>query len=106
MKYASDNEHIYNTSELNINYEDYMNYKTEINLNPTEDIINDIKSSEKLIIEYNKKIKNIKKRVETMKRIVYKNCSHHFIRDNSCASDDIYKYVCTKCNLYKGVYSV
>lgn len=54
------------------------------------------------ISTYNKKIKNNKEQIILFKRKLYLECHHLFKRDHSAMSDDIYKYQCIKCSLYRG----
>lgn len=42
------------------------------------------------------------KRKYLLEKELYKICSHTFTRDPSAMSDDLYKWQCTKCNLYQG----
>lgn len=63
-----------------------------------------IAADERLLAEYIKTISIMKKRINNKRSKLYKKCNHSFFRDSSCASDDIFKYVCKKCKLYKGIY--
>ena len=51
---------------------------------------------------YKKKIKSNRNKILNLKRKLYQECHHQFIRDYSAASDDVYKYYCSQCSLYRG----
>ena len=91
--------------------------KEEIVINDCEEIvINDceIKSTSEIylikqkiqdnyckIYKCRKTIKNSQDGINNLEKALYKLCQHTFIRDLSATSDDIYKYYCTKCLLYR-----
>lgn len=56
------------------------------------------------IVEYDKYITSAKKEIIELEKGLYKVCDHYFIRDSCVVFDDIFKYKCTKCNLYKNYY--
>ena len=56
------------------------------------------------ITEYTKYIKSAKTEINNLYKQLYSVCEHDFRRDNSAAHDDIFKYKCTKCNLYQNYY--
>jgi len=56
------------------------------------------------ITNFEYKIKDMKKDICILEKKLYDSCSHRFIRDQSAAFDDIFKYKCTKCNLYKNYF--
>jgi len=53
------------------------------------------------ITKCRKTIKKSQNDIETLKDTLYELCQHTFIRDFSAAPDDIYKYYCKKCHLYR-----
>ena len=40
--------------------------------------------------------------INQVNKKLYRICRHNFIRDPSAAFDDMYKWQCTKCHLYRG----
>jgi len=40
-----------------------------------------------------------------LQKQLYRTCEHNFKRDSSAMSDDLFKYKCTKCSLYKNHYN-
>lgn len=83
----------------------------------SEQIINEIDKIEdhieqdtrSMIIELNdeiyvfeRKIKNNRNKILDLKKKLYQECNHCFVRDPTAAYDDIYKYRCLNCYLYRG----
>lgn len=54
--------------------------------------------------EWQKYINSSKKEIIKLKKELYTICKHSFKRDESASYDDIFKYKCTNCNLYKNHY--
>ena len=54
------------------------------------------------IYVFERKIKNNRNKILKLKKKLYHECKHHFVRDPSATYDDIYKYQCLNCSLYKG----
>jgi len=62
----------------------------------------DIYKNELEIIHLLKEKRERENYILQIKQKLYKTCEHHFTRDSSAAFDDIFKWKCSKCNLYKG----
>ena len=54
--------------------------------------------------EYSKAMKRINKEIYNLEKKLYNTCNHTFIRDTEVAFDEIFKYKCTNCNLYKNYF--
>lgn len=62
----------------------------------------DIHINQLEIIHLLKEVTERKQYILKVKRKLYKTCRHNFTRDNSAAFDDLFKWKCSKCHLYKG----
>lgn len=63
-----------------------------------------IYKNQKDITTHTDAIKEIRDNINNLNKQLYYTCKHSFIRDNTVASDELYKYICNKCGLYKGIY--
>lgn len=43
-------------------------------------------------------------RIPQLEKKLYAKCNHVFVRDPSAMSDDLYKWQCTECQLYRTQY--
>ena len=87
-----------------INKKDIVN-ELEENDVLTIKYIDDIHINQLEIIHLLKEVKERKHYILQVKRKLYKACRHNFTRDSSAAFDDIFKWKCTKCHLYKGEFN-
>ena len=46
-------------------------------------------------------IKQMKQKKNEIELLLWDNCDHVWTRDSSACFDDIHKYYCTECSLYK-----
>ena len=55
----------------------------------------------KYIVTLEQDIKQMKQKKRTIELLLWDNCDHEWIRDTSACFDDIHKYYCQECSLYK-----
>ena len=67
--------------------------------------MDDIHSNQLEIVHLLKEAEDRKRYIRQVKEKLYRVCRHNFNRDSSAAFDDIFKWKCSKCHLYKGEYS-
>ena len=67
--------------------------------------IDDIHRNQLEIIHLLREVDDRKRYIRQVKRNLYMACRHCFIRDSSAAFDDMYKWQCAKCHLYKGEFN-
>lgn len=75
--------------------------------NESENVSFIIKQKENLLLEnitYEVKILKNKKIVEDLEKKIYKLCSHEWERDWTSSFDDLCKYNCKKCKLWRNNY--
>ena len=68
----------------------------------TIEYLEDINRNQLEIIHLLKEIDERRSYINQVKQKLYRTCRHNFIRDISAAFDDMYKWQCTKCHLYRG----
>ena len=62
----------------------------------------DIKSRTEMIMKMEKNIETLKKSIHNDERRLYKLCDHpEWVRCDDCSFDDICKYYCKKCGLWR-----
>lgn len=64
-------------------------------------LIQDIKREEKAIQELQKNIDKKKQCIRSYKQTLWTLCDHEWVRDYFVPFDDICKYYCKKCDLWK-----
>jgi hypothetical protein len=67
--------------------------------------VQELLSKVKLLTENNylleTTIKNNKQSIKQIEKDIYITCNHNWIYDTGCTFDDICKYKCSICNLYR-----
>ena len=71
------------------------------NLTTTESLQDTLRSISKKIMEHEMTIKHLRQQQKKTRLQLWDLCDHTWCRDLSAASDDIHKYYCKTCNLYK-----
>ena len=79
-----------------------MSDKTK--LSKAELLINEIDCIKNQMWDLDNKIQHFKQEVKMKEKILWKECSHEWIRDNTVAFDDHVKYYCKKCSLWRNCY--
>ena len=55
----------------------------------------------KHIVTLEQEIKQMKQKKSKIELLLWDNCDHEWTRDTSACFDDIHKYYCQECSLYK-----
>ena len=70
-------------------------------LSKAEVLINEIKCIKEQMWDLDNKMSHCKREVKTKEKILWKECSHEWIRDYTVAFDDHVKHYCKKCSLWR-----
>jgi hypothetical protein len=73
-------------------------------LSKAEVLIKEIKCIKDQMWNLDNKIYHFKQEVKMKEKILWKECSHEWIRDYTVAFDDHVKYSCKKCSLWRNSY--